>query len=85
MAQEDLIQERRKKLDGIRALGQDPYGWRFENVTPNARAREIGDRSNITPGEIQEGAKLVSSAQDILEELNLTAVAQHQAAREVLP
>ena len=34
---------------------------------------------------IQEGAKLVSSAQDILEELNLTAVAQHQAAREVLP
>ena len=34
---------------------------------------------------IQEGAKLVASAQDILEELNLTAVAQHEAAREALP
>jgi DNA processing protein len=34
---------------------------------------------------IQEGAKLVTCAQDILEELNLTAVAQHIEAREALP
>jgi DNA processing protein len=34
---------------------------------------------------IQEGAKLVMSAQDVLQELNLTAVAQHAAARESLP
>jgi DNA processing protein len=34
---------------------------------------------------IQEGAKLVASARDVLEELNLTAVAQHEAVREALP
>ena len=34
---------------------------------------------------IKEGAKPVTCAQDILEELNLTAVAQHEAVREALP
>lgn len=34
---------------------------------------------------VQEGAKPVTSAQDILEELNLTAVAHHEAVREALP
>jgi DNA processing protein len=34
---------------------------------------------------IKEGAKPITCAQDILEELNLTAVAQHEAVREVLP
>lgn len=34
---------------------------------------------------IREGATPVTSAQDILEELNLTSVAQHEAAREALP
>lgn len=34
---------------------------------------------------VKEGAKPVTSARDVLEELNLTAVAQHQAVREALP
>ncbi len=34
---------------------------------------------------IQEGAKLVTSVQDILEELDLTRVAEHQEARHHLP
>jgi DNA processing protein len=34
---------------------------------------------------IKEGASPVTSARDILEELNLTAVAQHEAVREALP
>jgi DNA processing protein len=34
---------------------------------------------------IQDGAKLVANARDVLEELNMTAVAQHEAARETLP
>lgn len=34
---------------------------------------------------IQDGAKLVSGAHDILEELNLAAVAQQEAVREALP
>jgi DNA processing protein len=34
---------------------------------------------------IQEGAKLVRSGADILEELNLTAVAQQMEAKEVMP
>jgi DNA processing protein len=34
---------------------------------------------------IKEGARPVTSAQDILEELNLTVVAQHEAVRDALP
>ena len=34
---------------------------------------------------IKEGARPVTSAEDVLEELNMTAVAQHRAAREALP
>lgn len=34
---------------------------------------------------IQEGAKLVTCAQDILEELNISAAAQQEAVREALP
>lgn len=34
---------------------------------------------------IQNGAKLVSSVDDILEELNLTMVTQHTAARAIIP
>jgi DNA processing protein len=34
---------------------------------------------------IKEGARPVSCAEDVLEELNLTAIGQHQAAREALP
>jgi DNA processing protein len=34
---------------------------------------------------IQDGAKLVTSAEDILEELNLTMVAEQTQARQVLP
>ena len=34
---------------------------------------------------IQDGAKLVTGAHDILEELNLAAVAQQEAVREALP
>jgi DNA processing protein len=34
---------------------------------------------------IKEGAKPITCAQDILEELNLTAVAQHEAVRQALP
>lgn len=34
---------------------------------------------------IQQGAKLATSVQDILEELNLTMIADQQEAREVLP
>ncbi len=34
---------------------------------------------------IQQGAKLVTGVQDILEELNLTMIAEQQEAREILP
>ena len=34
---------------------------------------------------IQQGARLVTSVQDILEELNLTMIAEQQEVREVLP
>ncbi len=43
-------------------------------------------RGSIGPNRlIQDGAKLVATAEDILEELNLTMVAEQKQARQVLP
>ena len=43
-------------------------------------------RGSIGPNRlIQDGAKLVSTAEDILEELNLTMVAEQKQARQILP
>jgi DNA processing protein len=45
----------------------------------------LSEMSNGTNRLIQEGAKLVRSYTDILEELNLTAVAQQMEMKEVIP
>jgi DNA processing protein len=43
-------------------------------------------RGSIGPNRlIQDGAKLVTTAEDILEELNLTMVAEQKQARQILP
>jgi DNA processing protein len=51
-------------------------------AVPGSILRKTGSGPNYL---IQNGAKLVTCAQDILEELNLTMVTHHTEAREVIP
>jgi DNA processing protein len=51
-------------------------------AVPGSILRECGEAPNHL---IQNGAKLVTKAADILEELNLTLLAQHTEAREMIP
>lgn len=53
----DQISDRKAKLDKLRALNVDPYGWRFENVSPTAAVRAAAASHDLPDGEIQpEGA-----------------------------
>ena len=51
-------------------------------AVPGSILRKSGSGPNYL---IQHGAKLVTSVNDILEELNLTMVAQHTQARAIIP
>jgi DNA processing protein len=51
-------------------------------AVPGSILRESGSGPNYL---IQNGAKLVTSVADILEELNLTMVSQHAEARQIIP
>ncbi len=48
----DLIHDRIQKLEKIRGLGVDPYGARFQGITPNAAIRGAADRTPADPGQI---------------------------------
>ncbi|MCG3127582.1 MAG: Lysine--tRNA ligase [Phycisphaerae bacterium] len=50
----DQIQDRKNKLDAVRALGVDPYGARFPGLTHNAAIRAAGEKLAIEPGQINE-------------------------------
>jgi DNA processing protein len=51
-------------------------------AVPGSILRKVGSGPNFL---IQNGAKLVTSVEDILEELNLTMIAQHSEARAIIP
>jgi DNA processing protein len=51
-------------------------------AVPGSILRQSGSGANYL---IQNGAKLVMQVNDILEELNLTMIAQHVEAREIIP
>lgn len=51
-------------------------------AVPGSILRKAGSGPNYL---IQNGAKLVTSVNDILEELNLTMIAQHTEARAIIP
>ena len=53
----DQIADRKIKLEKIRALGVDPYGGRFPDVTRNADIREISEKLDIDAGQILEADK----------------------------
>ena len=56
---EDIQAERRKKLEKIRELGIDPYGWRYDTAEPTesvseryvedeeCQAGDIADRKSV--------------------------------------
>ncbi len=48
-------EDRRAKLAGLRELGIDPYGHRFENVQALVEVRRAGEASGLGPGEHAEG------------------------------
>ena len=48
------IEDRKAKLAGLRELGVDPYGHRFENVQALADVRGAGEARNLEPGEHAE-------------------------------
>jgi lysyl-tRNA synthetase class 2 len=50
----DQITDRKAKLDKIRALGVDPYGTRFPNVTPHADIRAAAEGLSLEVGQISE-------------------------------
>lgn len=52
----DQTQDRLVKLEKIRALGVDPYGQRFPDVTKNAAIRASIDALKIEPGQTHETA-----------------------------
>jgi len=50
----DQITDRKAKLEKIKALGVDPYGGRFTDITANAAIRAAADALNIEAGQICE-------------------------------
>ncbi|MCG3180513.1 MAG: Lysine--tRNA ligase [Phycisphaerae bacterium] len=51
MSESQLEQDRQQKLEKIRALGIDPYGWRFDGARPLADVRAGFDASPLPQGE----------------------------------
>ena len=51
----DQISDRRAKLAKLRELGVDPFGGRYQGVTPNAEIRAAAERLSIDNGQILEG------------------------------
>lgn len=51
MSEETLREQRIKKRDALRALGVDPYGGRFPNVTDTATVRARAEERSIAAGE----------------------------------
>jgi lysyl-tRNA synthetase class 2 len=54
VGQDQLFYERHKKLDAIRALGQDPYGRRFDGVRLQADVREAVEPLHLDPGQTSD-------------------------------
>ncbi|MCO6436627.1 MAG: lysine--tRNA ligase [Phycisphaerae bacterium] len=47
----ELRSQRIRKRDALRAIGVDPYGWRYDGVTATASVRKQADSLHIADGE----------------------------------
>jgi lysyl-tRNA synthetase class 2 len=54
---DQYYEDRKRKLEGIIALGLDPYGARFEGVNPNSDIRTRAEGLSVGPGEAVESSK----------------------------
>jgi len=52
----DQITDRKAKLEKLRALGVDPFGERFADVTSNAEIRAAAKKLDLQPGQVGEDA-----------------------------
>jgi lysyl-tRNA synthetase class 2 len=66
----DQIADRKIKLGKLRDLGVDPYGWKFDGVTPNADIRAAAEKLNIESAQILdadvEGATVRAAGRVVL-------------------
>ncbi len=54
---EQHVEDRRRKLEAIRALGVDPYGWRFPDVESTASVRSRAASLGVQPEQILDGER----------------------------
>ena len=58
MSHSQQVEDRKAKLRELRELGIDPYGHRFQNVTPIADVRAKGEALKLEPGQTSEETKV---------------------------
>lgn len=63
---DQYYEDRRKKLDPLLALGQNPYGGRFEGIVSNTEIRRQGDASGIEAGQTDESVRLRAAGRIVL-------------------
>jgi lysyl-tRNA synthetase, class II len=64
--EEQLLQERAKKLDKLRELGVDPYGARFDDVQPLAEIRKRAEALNLHDAQSAEGERARAAGRVVL-------------------
>lgn len=68
MTEENRLKtERIRKRDQMRELGVDPYGGRFDDVTPVAEARNRGEELEIETGQILQDQRLRLAGRIVLQ------------------
>jgi lysyl-tRNA synthetase class 2 len=64
---DQYYEDRRKKLDQLLALGLDPYGGRYEGVTPNQDIRQQAERGGIEAGQTDESTHARAAGRIVLQ------------------
>jgi lysyl-tRNA synthetase class 2 len=62
----DQVHDRKAKLDGVRALGIDPYGTRFTGVVSNADLRARIEQLGLQPGQTSDSATTRAAGRMVL-------------------
>jgi len=66
MSEPQQVQDRKTKLAGLRELGVDPYGQRFENIQSLTEVRRIGEGLNLEPGKHAESTTVRAAGRVVL-------------------
>ncbi|MEK6676151.1 MAG: lysine--tRNA ligase [Planctomycetota bacterium] len=71
--EEHLKEHRERKRDALRAMGVDPYGWRFADVMPSEQLRAAAAPRSIEPGHRSEMRARVAGRISLLREMGKLA------------